>query len=102
MSVDTNLHVDPTRVSVDTILRMNATPDVSLTRGYHSNNLSVTLHDVESDCIAWFTHHTKCGTWEGFQLGGTLSNGEGDMLYELLGKVKSNGYNLDQLDQIVQ
>ena len=32
-----------------------------LTRGYHSNNSSATLHDVESDCIAWFTHHTKRG-----------------------------------------
>ena len=29
MSVDTNLHVDPTRVSVDIISCMNATPDVS-------------------------------------------------------------------------
>ena len=29
MSVDTNLHMDPTRVSVDTISRMNATPGVS-------------------------------------------------------------------------
>ena len=29
VSVDTNLHVDPTRVSVDTNSRMNTTPDVS-------------------------------------------------------------------------
>ena len=29
MSVDTNLDVDPTRVSVDTYLRTNTTPDVS-------------------------------------------------------------------------
>ena len=31
-----------------------------LTRGYHSNNSCATPHDVESDCITWFTHHTKC------------------------------------------
>ena len=64
-----------------------------LTRGYHSNNSSATLHDVESDRIAWFTHRTKRGkgsNWEG-----TSSGAEGDMLDELLGKVKSNGYNLD-------
>ena len=66
-----------------------------LTRGYHSNNSSATLHDVESDRIAWFTHRIKRGkgsNWEG-----TSSGAEGDMLDELLGKVKSNGYNLDQI-----
>ena len=29
--------------------------------GYHSNNSSATLRDVESNHIAWFTHHTKHG-----------------------------------------
>ena len=60
---------------------------------YHSNISLATLHDVESDCIAWFTHHTKCGkgcNWEG-----TSSVEEEDTLDELLGKVKLNGYNLD-------
>ena len=32
-----------------------------LTRGHHSNNSSATLHDVESDRIAWFIHRTKRG-----------------------------------------
>ena len=32
-----------------------------LTRGHHSNNSSATVHDIESDRIAWFTHHTKQG-----------------------------------------
>ena len=63
-----------------------------LTRGYHSNNSSATLHDVESDRIAWFTHRTKRGkgsNWEG-----TSSGAEGDMLDELLHKVKSKEYNI--------
>ena len=66
-----------------------------LTRGYHSYNSSATLHDVESDRIAWFTHRTK--RWKGSNWEGTSSGAEGDMLDELLGKVKSNGYNLDQI-----
>ena len=51
-----------------------------LTWGYHSNNSLATLHEVESNCIAWFTHRTICGkgsSWEG-----TSSRAEGDMLYE--------------------
>ena len=66
-----------------------------LTRGYHSNKSSATLHDVESDRIAWFTHRTKRGkdsNWEG-----TSSGAEGDMLDELLRKVKSKGYNISQI-----
>ena len=42
-----------------------------LTRGHHSNNLLATLYDVESDRIAWFTHHTKRGkgsNWGGHHL----------------------------------
>ena len=66
-----------------------------LTRGYHSNNSSATLHDVESNRIAWFTHRTKHGkgsNWEG-----TSSGAEGDMLDELLRKVKSQGYTVGQI-----
>ena len=66
-----------------------------LTRGHHSNNSSATLHDVESDRIAWFTHRTKRGkgsNWEG-----TSSGAEGDMLDELLRKVKSQGYTVGQI-----
>ena len=66
-----------------------------LTRGYHSNTSSATLHDVESDRIAWFTHRTKRGkgsNWEG-----TSSGAEGDMLDELLRKVKSQGYIVGQI-----
>ena len=66
-----------------------------LTRGHHSNNSSATLHDVESDRIAWFTHRTKRGkgsNWEG-----TSSGADGDMLDELLRKVKSEGYTVGQI-----
>ena len=61
-----------------------------LTRGHYSNNSPATLHDVESDRIAWYTHRTKRGkgsNWEG-----TSSGAEGDMLDELLRKVKSEEY----------
>ena len=57
-----------------------------LTRGYHSNT---TLHDVESDSIAWFTHCTKHG--KGYHWEGTSSGTQGDMLDELLDKVKLQG-----------
>ena len=65
-----------------------------LTRGHHSNNSSAALHDVESDRIAWFTHRTKRekgSNWEGTSFGA-----EGDMLDELLHKVKSEGYTVGQ------
>ena len=57
-----------------------------LTRGHHSNNALATLHDVYSDRIAWFTHRTKRGKDSNWQ--GTSSGAEGDMLSEILGKVK--------------
>ena len=66
-----------------------------LTRGHRSNNLSATLHEVESDRIVWFTHRTKHGkgsSWEG-----TSSDAEGDKLDELLHKVKSEGYTVGQI-----
>ena len=66
-----------------------------LTRGHHSNNSSATLHDVESDRIAWFTHRTKRG--KGSNWAGTSSGAEGDMLDELLRKVKSQGYTVGQI-----
>jgi len=48
-----------------------------LTRGHHSNNAFAAIHDVESDRIAWFTHHTKRG--KGSNWLGTSSGAEGDM-----------------------
>ena len=61
-----------------------------LTRGHYSNNSSATLHDYTSGLIAWFTHRTKRGpghTWEG-----TSNGAEGDMLDDILGKVKAAGF----------
>ena len=66
-----------------------------LTRGHHSNNASATLHDVYSDQIAWFTHRTKRGKDSNWQ--GTSSGVEGNMLNEILGKVKDKGYTINQL-----
>ena len=66
-----------------------------LTRGHHLNNSSATLHDVESDRIAWFTHRTKCG--KNSNWAGTSSDAEGDTLDELLRKVKSQGYTVGQI-----
>ena len=66
-----------------------------LTRGHHSNNASATLYDVYSDRIAWFMHRTKRGKDSNWQ--GTSSGAEGDMLSEILGKVKDKGYSINQL-----
>ena len=55
-----------------------------LTRRYHSNNSSAILHDVKSDCIAWFTHCIKRGTGSNWE--GTSSSAEGDLLDKLQGK----------------
>ena len=63
-----------------------------LTRGYHSNNSSATLHDVVSDKIAWFTHRTKQSNWVG-----TSSGAEGDMLCTMLDDVKDSGLQITQL-----
>jgi len=66
-----------------------------LTRGHHSNNASATLHDVQTDSIAWFAHRTKKG--KGANWGGTSSGAEGDMLLRILEDVKSNGFIVDQI-----
>ena len=66
-----------------------------LTCGYHSNNCSVTLHDVSSDKIAWFSHCTKRGPGANWQ--GTSSGAEGDMLREILESAKAKGFNIQQI-----
>lgn len=66
-----------------------------LTRGHHSNNASATLHDVYSDRIAWFAHRTKRGKDSNWQ--GTSSGAEGDMLSEILGRVKEQDFSINQL-----
>ena len=57
------------------------------------------MHDVKYDRITWFTYHTKCGKGSNWER--TSSSEEGDMLDEPLGKVKSNGYNLDQIVMVM-
>ena len=50
---------------------------------------------VKSDRIVWFIHRTKCG--KGSNWAGTSSGAKGDMLDELLRKVKSQGYIVGQI-----
>ena len=66
-----------------------------LTRGHHSNNSSATMHDMESDRIAWFTHRTKRGKNSNWL--GTSAGAEGDMLNDLLGKVKAAKFCMSQI-----
>ena len=66
-----------------------------LTRGHYSNNASATIHDFKSGDITWFTHRTKRGpghNWEG-----TSGGAEGDMLDELMGKVKDFGFSIKEI-----
>jgi len=69
--------------------------DFYLTRGHHSNNYLATIHDMESDRIAWFTHRTKCGKNSNWL--GTSAGAEGDMLNDLLGKVKAAKFYMSQI-----
>jgi len=66
-----------------------------LTRGHHFNNSSATLHDMESDKIAWFTHHTKHG--KNLSRLGISPGAEGDVLNDLLGKVKAAKLCIDHI-----
>ena len=66
-----------------------------LMRGHHSNNSSATVHDMESDRIAWFTHRTKRGKNSNWL--GTSAGAEGDMLNDLLGKVKAAKFCMSQI-----
>ena len=65
------------------------------TRGHYSNNSSATLHDYKTGNIAWFTHRTKRG--EGHNWQGTSGGAEGDMLNEVLGKVKTEGFHMSEI-----
>ena len=63
-----------------------------LTRRYHSNNSTSTMHDVVSHKIAWFAHRTKRGS--GANWVGISSGMEEDMLKEISGDVTSKGLQL--------
>ena len=51
-----------------------------LTHDHHSNNASATLHDVQTNSIAWFAHHTKKGKRK-------TGGGGGDVFWVHRGKV---------------
>ena len=66
-----------------------------LTRGHYSNNSSATLHDYSTGKVAWFAHRTKRGP--GHNWSGTSAGTETDMLDELLGKAKGEGFTVKEL-----
>ena len=66
-----------------------------LTRGHYSNNSSATLHDYASGKVAYFTHRTKRGP--GHNWHGTSGGAESDMLEEVLGKVRKDGFVLQEM-----
>ena len=66
-----------------------------LTRGHYSNNASATIHDFMSGDIAWFTHRTKRGTGHNWE--GTSGGAEGNMLDEVMGKVKDAGFSIKEI-----
>ena len=52
-----------------------------LIKGFYSNNSTDTIHDVLTDKIAWYTHHTKRGVDANWV---DISSGmEGDILKEI-------------------
>ena len=61
-----------------------------LTIGHHSNNSSTTMHDIVTDKIVWFTHHTKHGPGPNWL--GTAGGADSDILSELLTEAKSEGF----------
>ena len=66
-----------------------------LTRGHYSNNSSATLHNYASGKVAYFTHRTKRGP--GHNWHGTSGGAESDMLEEVLGKVRKDGFVLQEM-----
>ena len=66
-----------------------------LTRGYHSNNCSATLHDHSTNKICWFAHRTKKGPGANWQ--GTSGGAEGDMLRTILEEMKGKGFEVTQI-----
>ena len=67
-----------------------------LTRGYHLNNSSATIHDIVSYKIVWFSHQTKRGP--GANWLGTSGGAEGSMLNDMLDdQAKAEGYVVSQL-----
>ena len=66
-----------------------------LTRGHYSNNSSATLHDHSTGKVAYFAHRTKKGP--GHNWCGTSGGAEADMLDELLGRVRQDGFVLQEI-----
>ena len=65
-----------------------------LTRGYHANNASGTIHDVKSGKIVAFAHRSKRGL--GSNWVGTSGGAEGDIFEELLTGLKDEHFNLKE------
>ena len=65
-----------------------------LTRGYHANNASGTIHDVKSGKIVAFAHRSKRGL--GSNWVGTSGGAEGDIFEELLTGLKDGHFNVKE------
>ena len=66
-----------------------------ITRGYHANNASGTIHDVKSEKIVAFAHRSKRGlgsNWVGTASGGA----EGDIFEELLTGLKDEHFSVKE------
>ena len=65
-----------------------------LTRGYHANSASGTIHDVKSGKIVAFAHRSKRGL--GSNWVGTSGRAEGDIFEELLTALKDEHFNVKE------
>lgn len=65
-----------------------------LTRGYHANNSSGTIHDEKTGKVISFAHRSKRG--KGSNWSGTSGGAEGDIFEELLTALKGENFDIKE------
>ena len=65
-----------------------------LTRGYHANNSTGTIHDEKTGRVMGFAHRSKRGI--GSKWVGTSGGAEGDIFEELLSNLKQEEFNVKE------
>ena len=65
-----------------------------LSRGYHSNNSTGTVHDEKSGKVIGFAHRSKRG--KGSNWNGTSGGAEGDIFEEILTALKDDKFNINE------